>query len=479
MLRKLFLLCALSSSLWMVTGCGGSDTPAPDDGGVTPAPIEPAKGAAGAPDAAAIDDTADMPSDDTTQSGDTTDNSLASNSKPTPPTTTPPSTPVKVSDEPAETPDAAMLAMIQGVRNQQLEAAWNFMPPSYRDEVNSLVQAFAGKMDPEIWDRTFEVLRHLVTALESKKEMILSDPNLEGAPLSSEQREEAFGAVIALLTTITECELSDLDKLKEFHGGEFLRGTGSSLMAQGLAMAQMMPGNPVQSEFLDKLDNTTVTVLTSEGDAATVQLEAPGEEPEEVALVRVEGYWIPKDFAEQFPGSIEQAKAQVEMISPEMIDAQKDQILAVLGSVDQIASGIEAAESREELTQTLQQAIAPIMMMAMGGGMGGPGSGIGDDPTDLVTVMVRGKVDDDTAAMIEEALTAAADDPDAAKDSVSTLKVEDLLSIDVAPVTDIQAFADKIEFGKVIDVDVEAKIITVEVGEESESESEDENSESN
>ncbi|MEX1230027.1 MAG: hypothetical protein WEB58_07290 [Planctomycetaceae bacterium] len=476
MLQKLFLLCLVSSSLWMAAGCGDAEKPAPDAAATTN-PADPMNmDKAGAPtsdaDQTATTDAADMPIDDAPPPTDDAndDDALASNTKPAPPKTTTP--PVVASDIPAETPDAAMLAMIQGIRNQQLEVSWNFMPPSYREEVNGLVQEFAGKMDPEIWNRTFEVLNHLVSALEAKKELILADPNLEAAPLNAEQREQGFDAIIALLKTITESELSDLEKLKEFHGGEFLRGTGSSVMAQILGMATMMPNVPVQSEFLDKLDQTTVTVVSSEGDTATVQLEAPGEEPKELEMVRVEGYWIPKDFEEQFASSIEQAKTQIAAISPEMIAAQKDQVLAVLGQVDQIASSLEAAETREELAQTIQQAAAPIMMMAMGGSMAGPGSPLGEEPTDLVTVMVRGKIDDDAAVKIEEALTAAADDPDAAKESVTTLKVEDLLSVEVGPVADIVKFSEAIEFGKVIDVDVDAKIITVEVEEDSDADSE-------
>lgn len=457
MLRKLFLLCLVSSSLWLVTGCGGGEEPAGPAAGTTENSNDPL--AAKSPPGQTAVDGAGMPTEDAPPPSDD-DDALASNTKTSPPKTT---TPVQISDEPAETPDAAMLAMMQGIRNQQLEAAWNFMPPSYREDINMVVQTFAEKMDPELWERTFEVLNHLVTALESKKELILSDPNLENAPLDAEQREKGFDAIIALLRTITKSELSNLEQLKEFNGGEFMAGTGSSVMKQVLEMAQMMPGNPVQTEFLEKLDQATATVVTSEGDTATVRLEAPGEEPEEMEMVRVEGYWIPAEFSQQFPSALATAQAQVEDITPEMIEAQKPQVMGILATVDQLASNIEAAETQEELAQTMQQALAPIMMMAMGGGMAG-GPGIDSAPTDLVTVMVRGKIDDDTAAKIEEALVNAADDPDAAKDSIETLRVDELLSVDVAPVSDIEAFAQQIKFGKVLDVDTDAKIITVEIG---------------
>ncbi|MFN0199420.1 MAG: hypothetical protein ACKVT0_21930, partial [Planctomycetaceae bacterium] len=236
MLRQLVLMAVVSSCLWMITGCGDSSPPKNDSAApaATPGTSAAVPGApaeeptAGGP-AKETADGPDMPADDTKTDGEGADTEVA--------TTTPDDTAtnVPVSDTPAETADAAMMSMIEGIQNKKPDAVWKFMPPSYRSDLNGLVRDFAGKMDPEVWTKSFEVLQHAVKALEAKKELILSMSELENAPLDAEQRAKGYDAVVNLLRTIVECELSDLEKMKEFDGEAFLAGTGSSVAEQMMA----------------------------------------------------------------------------------------------------------------------------------------------------------------------------------------------------------------------------------------------------
>ncbi|MGH7199112.1 MAG: hypothetical protein ACREJB_00800, partial [Planctomycetaceae bacterium] len=47
--------------------------------------------------------------------------------------------------------DVAVRTAIAGLRNDRPEALWEFLPPSYRRDVNGVVRTFALHVDEELW----------------------------------------------------------------------------------------------------------------------------------------------------------------------------------------------------------------------------------------------------------------------------------------------------------------------------------------
>ncbi|HLJ11256.1 MAG TPA: hypothetical protein VKU82_08705, partial [Planctomycetaceae bacterium] len=60
-----------------------------------------------------------------------------------------------------ETADAAVLAVIDDLKQNRLEGLWDFLPGSFQKDLNDLAQSFAERMDPQVWNSTFAVLRKL------------------------------------------------------------------------------------------------------------------------------------------------------------------------------------------------------------------------------------------------------------------------------------------------------------------------------
>jgi len=368
---------------------------------------------------------------------------------------------------PAETADAAMMAMIAGLEENQLELVWDFLPPSYQTDVDSIVQEFAGKMDDELWKKTFGVAKRFVNLLGSKKEFVLANPQFQNAPLEKEQLSVGWDAVVKFLQTFVNSEISDLEKLKKFSGRSFAAGTISSLVDQVFAVSKVAPGDPLNSSFKQKLAETKVTLVEENGDLAKVKIESPDEEPKEVEMARVEGHWIPKDLADGWAEKIGAAKAQLAVLTPESIAGQKEIMLVQLDAANQFLDQIEATKTPEELTAVVMQAVAPLIPLVQSAMAGLQGIGSGDVPVgeaDMVKISVVGKLDDKTKDSISDALFDSVDNPDNA--SLTTFNSPDGkgAEFEVGPVKDVEAFSKKIEFGKVTKVDVEKRTITVEVG---------------
>ena len=52
-------------------------------------------------------------------------------------------------------PDAMFNAMTMAVQEKNPELVWNYLPKSYRRDVNGLVHEFASTFDPEVWSKAF------------------------------------------------------------------------------------------------------------------------------------------------------------------------------------------------------------------------------------------------------------------------------------------------------------------------------------
>src|SRR5581483_10484592 len=70
-------------------------------------------------------------------------------------------------------PDTAIRLALNGIKKGRLEQAYDFLPFSYQQEIDGLLQSFATRMDPDLWNELFAVLRKGVDVLKTKKEFVL------------------------------------------------------------------------------------------------------------------------------------------------------------------------------------------------------------------------------------------------------------------------------------------------------------------
>jgi hypothetical protein len=367
-----------------------------------------------------------------------------------------------------ETADAAVQAVFEGLKSDDPRVVWEFLPPSYREDINGLVHEFAGKMDAELWDRSFGSLKKVMNILKTKKKFILENPALQGgddAPLplppgTADDLAKNWDGIVGLLETIVSSEISDLDKLKKADVGDFVGKTGGSLMKQIGVLSKVAPDDPFNNEFKAKISAATVKIVSSERDSATISIETPDEPSKEVKFVRVEGHWIPKEMADEWEDSISEARAGLAALDPAVMEGQKKMVLGVLDMVDATLGKLEGAKTADEFNLAITEGMTPIFGMLMGGGEGGPTF---PDPAevadDAVMIVVVNKLDEDAEDDLVTKLVKKADDPDlGVVDFVGSGKG---LKIEVSEVKDVAAFAKKIDFARVLAVDVKGRTITI------------------
>lgn len=373
-------------------------------------------------------------------------------------------------------PDESILAMLNGVNNQQMEAVWNFLPASYQQDVNGIAHEFASKMDPEMYNGTFETGQRLAKLLKDKKEYILKNQMIQGLPMPPEKVDEFWDPATDIISALVNSDLSSLDKLKSFDGGKFLSTTGNQLAKNVVVLSSLVPQKEGEPSFSEKLKQTKVTVVTTEGDTATIKIEAPGEEPKDEQMVKVEGKWIPKNLADNWDTQMADVRKKLADLTPEQVTAQKEQTLAGIKQVNETLAKLENAKSEEEFNKTLSPILAPVamlapmMMMQLGQQpmMGGPDAGgpsLGEnkpaDPNQIVTIVIEKKLSNAEQDPIIEQILLSVDDSEQV--NIVPMAEGETTIFKISPVTDVEAFAKKIKFGKPAKVDAKKRSITVEL----------------
>lgn len=251
------------------------------------------------------------------------------------------------------TPDATVLHVSRQLAEGHPEVLWNALPPSYREDLTGLTHDFAGKMDPEVWNRTFAVTTKAVKLLKDKKALFFQTSFFN---MAGEKKDEIAGnwdTVTTTLDTLLSSDVSSLEKLQQIDWKHYLATTGAKLMKIAKEASAATRDNAYEKDFLARVRGMTVKVKESSGDSATLVVSSPNEEPEDMKLMRVEGRWVPVEMAEEWEKKMTDARAKVEALTPEAMAQQKMQFMMFLGMAEGMIDQLNQAQSAEQLEQML------------------------------------------------------------------------------------------------------------------------------
>lgn len=385
---------------------------------------------------------------------------------------------------PPEGPAESMQYLMQGVADQKMEVVWEFLPASYQSDVNGLAHQFADKMDPEIYNEMFAIAQRVAKLLQDKKEYILKNKMLESPKTSPEEVAKYYDPSVDILASLANSDLSTIEKLKTFDGGKFLSTSGSQIAKDFATISGLMPQKEGDPGFTEKLKQAKVTLVSSEGDQATIKIEVPGEQTKEEVMVKVEDKWIPQTLAKNWKSKIESAQQSLDKLKPEDITSKKDQAMAGFKQLNATLAQLENAKTEKEFNEQFTNQVRPLAQMApmllmlgaaavmeqgfsdaaaaRGGVMAGsPGEAKPINPNTMISIVVNKKLSPgEQDPIIDEILQSAND-----TESLQVIPTVDgeITTFKVYPVEDIEAFSKKIKFGKPSKVDTDSRSITVEL----------------
>ncbi len=253
-----------------------------------------------------------------------------------------------------DSPDGTVKAVLESLADRHPEVLWQALPASYQRDITDLTYAFADKMDPEIWHTAFRLGNRAVGILRDKKQYILESSLMSASGDRRAGVESHWDTAVAALDSLFSSEISDLDSLKRIDWERYLRTSGAEIMNRAHDISAATQGEEADEDVIAKLRQTTVELVSRDGDSATVRVSAPDEDPENVALTLVEGRWVPSDMAKDWDKSIAEAKQNIDDLSEEEMAENKMQVMMFFGMADAVLDQLAAANSTEEFEQAIR-----------------------------------------------------------------------------------------------------------------------------
>ena len=265
-------------------------------------------------------------------------------------------------------PEGTVRAVAEGLADRHPEILWQALPPTYQQDITELTHAFAERMDPAVWEAAFGLGSRTAGLLRDKKDIILSSSMLKAAGEEHEKVEGGWDEMVDLLDSFFASGVSSLDTMKTIDWEKYLATTGRDLMNLAAERSKADGDDTFDREFTQKLLQTKIEVISSEGDSATLRMTAPDEEPEDMQLTRVEGRWVPNDMAEDWDQNVAEARQKLSEVTDEEIQQGSMQAMMMIGMVDGVLAELETVETAEEFELAIQGLLGPFL-----GGMMGPG----------------------------------------------------------------------------------------------------------
>lgn len=370
--------------------------------------------------------------------------------------------------KPTITPEAALNTVLDGLRSSKPAAAWDVLPTTFQTTLDSTVREIADAIDPEVWERTVRVFKKLPKLLETKKDFILKSPMWLLFPSVKRDDVKAhWGEFVALLQTICDSELTNIEKLKHFEGRAFLEGSGSKLYAQFRDLSKMS-----KDDVFHRLDGIKVTIKDSNETSANAELSGPKLKPVKVTLVADQGRWVAAQAGllglslSQFENRI------VGLFRPYRLMEWKADYLHDLDGLEKGIDRLLAAKTSDEFQAAFGKQVIPVVLrwnrqihqkreplteidqIALGRTKDTAlilvtGIHFGDEPA-MRTLMTQFQ------ALSKQAAAGQLIGPKAHENEKMTMFL-------LTPVTDIQALAKSINVGKVAKIDAKRNTLIIEV----------------
>lgn len=250
----------------------------------------------------------------------------------------------------AESPVTPFESVRAAMVDKEPHRIWYALPPSYQEDVETVIESLGTQIPAETYDRASAVVRSIARLLSERPEFIVDYPLVRGLRIFPEGREaaiEGLRAAGAALTTLADSELGRHSELVSLDYEVFFIGTLSRATEQ----------------FRGWFDKSSVAefdwhdvewhLVHEDGDRARVQVRIPDREPEDWEMVRVEGKWIPVALAEHWTGTVRRLRIAL----ADWDQSDRRWLENVIGRVESRVDPLLAAKTQSEFDLAAQAAL--------------------------------------------------------------------------------------------------------------------------
>ncbi len=242
-----------------------------------------------------------------------------------------------------DSPDGTVIAIAESLATYHPEILWEALPESYRTDINEITRTFPRRWIRRSTTAAMALVGRAIEVLQEKQELILASESLASFPADPARVELAMTSSLAMMEIVFASEISTIAGLGAIDWEQFLGTTGSEV----LKLADSFEAQEGDDPFAE-VESLTVETVEVDGETATLRISTANHEPEEVALVRVEGRWVPKEMAEEWATRMAEVRANLETLTPEKMAELKGQAAFGLAMAEGVVEQVAVIETVEE-----------------------------------------------------------------------------------------------------------------------------------
>jgi len=257
----------------------------------------------------------------------------------------------------AAPPDVVM-TVLQRLEKQEPAVLWEALPASYQADLRSLVGDFCQRMDPELYQRSFQVLKKGAQVLKEKREFFYKSPVALSSPMLENMMGDKWNRVVGLLEAITTSELASLESLRKMDPVQFLNTTGHEVMSTMDELRRQFerkPGPNPWQRLAESLDRAKMHFQASGPDRGWLRFSASQDAKlKDLELVRVEDRWVPQTMAQSWKEGVAKAREGMVKLEGAEFKKAKPMLTLALGTVDVALDSLLKASNQKEFDDTLK-----------------------------------------------------------------------------------------------------------------------------
>lgn len=232
---------------------------------------------------------------------------------------------------------------------------WDAMPASYQNDINSVAHLLAEKVDAELYNKIFYLIRRIID-VANKQEKFIFNTNF-GDKISEENLvkvEAAWSPIIGLTKCLSRSSIANAEGLKSFDGQSFFGSTVSSLIRYTTDIVLSSGGKkPFEYSSIDLLEsNNKRTILGLTSASGTVQ---------RMEFTNLQGRWIPTNISSEWVKTMAEFKRKLEAINPEELAKNKPRLIALIAMLEGVLKQMDMAETQVQFDLSLQRAVLPLV----------------------------------------------------------------------------------------------------------------------
>ncbi len=257
-------------------------------------------------------------------------------------------------------PEQAVTDLARALAEGQPHLVWDSLPASYQRDITEIVHSFAERADAEVWNESFRILRKVGAVMQSQRDIILAMPSVQRKPgFDIERATRDWNLMVAPILTLSGSDLARLERVRTLDIRAFLSTTGVQFANDLIGMSKVTGDRSTGP--LAELAGTKSTLISREGDRATVQIEQPGQPARNQQFALVEGKWIPLELAQEWDEHMTAARQRIAQMSPDTVQQLKPQLMSTLGAVDGTLDALAAAKTPQQFEQTMQMGMFQLL----------------------------------------------------------------------------------------------------------------------